>query len=134
MKIKGIDHIGVAVKDLEATIQFYEQVLGLEVTEKMDHGQGRNRGAFVRVGQVDFELIENKDPQSAIGRHIEKRGEGIQHIAFEVDRLEEAMADMKEKGIPFIDETPRPGARDSRIVFMHPKQTYGVLMELVERK
>jgi methylmalonyl-CoA/ethylmalonyl-CoA epimerase len=133
MKIKGIDHVGVAVKDLEAAIQFYQETLGLEVTENIDHGQGSNRGAFIRVGQVDFELLENRDPQSAIARHIEKRGEGIQHIAFEVDHLEEAMAAMKEKGIPFIDEKPRPGARDSRIVFMHPKHTHGVLMELVER-
>jgi len=129
--MKRIDHIGVAVKDLDATLKFYQETLGLEVTERMDHGN--NRGAFVKVGQVEFEFLENKDPQSAIARHIEKRGEGIQHIAFEVDRIEEAVEGLKKKGIPFIDEKPRPGARGSRIVFMHPKSTYGILMELVQR-
>ena len=133
MKIKSIDHVGVAVKDLEATLMFYKETLGLEVTERIDQGEGHNRGAFVRVGQVDFELLENKDPKSAIARHIEKRGEGIQHIALEVSHIDETIAEVKKKGVHFVDEKPRPGARGSRIAFMHPKQTYGILMELVER-
>jgi methylmalonyl-CoA/ethylmalonyl-CoA epimerase len=129
--IEKIDHIGVAVKDLDAVVKFYEETLGLKVTEKMDHGV--NRGAFIQIGEVDVEFLENKDPSSAIARHIEKKGEGIQHIAFKVDQIEKAMEDLKKKGIPFIDEKPRPGARGSRIAFMHPKSTYGVLLELVER-
>ena len=129
--IEKIDHVGIAVKDLDATLKFYEQTLGLKVGEKMDHGD--SQGAFVKVGDTEFELLANKDPKSAIARHIEKKGEGIQHIAFKVDQIEKAMEDLKKKGIPFIDEKPRPGARGSRIVFMHPKSTYGVLLELVER-
>jgi len=126
-----IDHIGIAVKDLEATRKFYEKTLGLPVGEAVEHGS--MRGVFIQVAGVDFELLENKDPQSAIARHIEKKGEGFQHIAFQVDRIEEAMEDLKKKGVVFLDEEPRSGARGSRIVFMHPKSTYGVLMELVER-
>lgn len=129
--IESIDHLGIAVKDLEDTINFYERALGLQVTEKMDHGV--SRGAFVKVGEFDIELLENKDPKSAIARHIEKRGEGIHHIAFKVTRIEEAIEAVKNKGISVI-EGPRPGARGSRIAFMHPKNTYGVLMELVERQ
>ena len=129
--MEKIDHIGVAVKDLDATLKFYEEILGLPVTERMDHGI--SRGAFVFVGGVVFEFLENRDPNSAIARHIEKRGEGLQHIAFEVPNIQEAIAEMKKKGIPFIDDKPRPGARGSRIVFLHPKSTYGILMELVER-
>lgn len=129
--MERIDHIGVAVKDLDATLKFYEEVLGLPVTQRMDHGI--SRGAFVAIGGVEFEFLENKDPNSAIARHIEKRGEGFQHIAFKVPNIQEAIEELKKKGIPFIDEKPRPGARGSRIVFMHPKSTYGVLMELVER-
>ena len=129
--VERIDHIGVAVKDLDAVVNFYEQALGLKVTEKMDHGD--SRGAFIKIGEVDVEFLENKDPKSAIARHIEKRGEGIHHIALEVKRIEEKMEDLRKKGIPFVDEKPRPGARGSRICFMHPKSTYGVLLELVER-
>ncbi len=129
--IEKVDHIGIAVKDLDATLKFYEQTLGLKVTEKMEHGA--NRGAFVEVGDTEFELLANEDPNSAIARHIEKKGEGIQHIAFKVGQIEKAMEDLKKQGIPFIDEKPRPGARGSRIAFMHPKSTYGVLLELVER-
>lgn len=97
----------------------------------MDHGT--SRGAFVKIGGVEFELLENKDPNSAVARHIEKRGEGIQHIAFKVNHIEEAIEALKKRGISFIDEKPRPGARRSRVAFMHPRSTYGVLMELVER-
>jgi len=129
--IEKIDHIGVAVEDLDAVVNFYEQALGLKVTEKMDHGV--SRGAFIKIGEVDVEFLENKDPNSAIARHIEKRGEGIHHIALQVKRIEERMEELRKKGIPFVDEKPRPGARGSRISFMHPKSTYGVLLELVER-
>jgi methylmalonyl-CoA/ethylmalonyl-CoA epimerase len=129
--MEKIDHIGVAVKDLDATLKFYEEILGLPVTGRMDHGI--SRGAFVPVGGVEFEFLENKDPNSAIARHIEKRGEGLQHIAFKVPNIQQAIEEMKKKGIPFIDDKPKPGARGSRIVFLHPKSTYGILMELVER-
>ena len=129
--IEKIDHIGIAVKDAEAAAHFYEHILGIPVTERIE--RGTSRGAFVKVGGVDFELLENKDPNSAIARHIGKRGEGVQHIALKVENIEAAMEALKKKGMVFI-EGPRPGARGSIIAFLHPKSTYGVLMELVERK
>lgn len=94
--IEKIDHIGVAVKDLDAVIKFYEQTLGLKVTEKMD--RGLSRGAFIKIGEVDVELLENKDPNSAIARHIEKRGEGIHHIGLQVKRIEEGWKNWERKG------------------------------------
>ncbi len=129
--MEKVDHIGIAVKDLQATLSFYEQVLGLQVEQKWE--RGTSLGAFVKLGEVEIELLENKDPNSAIARHINKRGEGFQHIAFKVNNIKKAMETLKEAGIPFI-EGPRPGARGSQVAFMHPKNTYGVLMELVERQ
>lgn len=128
--IEGIDHIGVAVKDLDATVKFYRDILGVHVGEIFTHGA--MRGAFVEIGGVEFELLEDKTPDSALAKHIEKRGEGIQHVAFKVGHIDQEMETMKAKGLAFIDQKPRPGARGSRIAFMHPKNTYGILMELVE--
>ncbi|MCX5909597.1 MAG: methylmalonyl-CoA epimerase [Deltaproteobacteria bacterium] len=128
--IEKIDHIGVAVKNLEANVKFYRETLGVPVGEIFTHGA--MRGAFVNIGGVEFELLENNEPNSAIAKHIEKKGEGIQHVAFQVDHIEKEMETLKGKGLAFIDEKPRSGARDARIAFMHPKNTYGILMELVE--
>ena len=129
--IEKIDHIGIAVKNVEDAAHFYEHILGIPVMGRIE--KGTSRGAFVKIGGVDFELLENKDPKSAIARHIEKRGEGFQHIALKVENIEAAMEALKKKGMVFI-EGPRPGARGSIIAFLHPKNTYGLLMELVERK
>jgi methylmalonyl-CoA/ethylmalonyl-CoA epimerase len=128
--IEKIDHIGVAVKDLEATAKFYRETLGLHVGEIFSHGE--MRGVFVDIGGVEFELLANANPESAIAKHIEKKGEGIQHVAFQVDQIEKEMERLKGKGISFIDQKPRSGARDSQIAFMHPKTTHGILMELVQ--
>lgn len=128
--IQKIDHIGVAVKNLEEAAKFYRDVLGLHVGEIFTHGE--MRGTFVDIGGVEFELLSNDNPESAIAKHIEKRGEGIQHVAFQVDEIEKEMERLKGKGIAFIDAKPRPGARGSQIAFMHPKNTFGILMELVQ--
>ena len=128
--IEKIDHIGVAVKDLEAIVKFYRETLGVRVGEIFTHGE--MRGVFVDIGGVEFELLANANPESAIAKHIEKKGEGIQHVAFQVDQIEKEIENLKGKGISFIDQKPRPGARESRIAFMHPKSTYGILMELVQ--
>jgi len=130
--IEKIEHIGVAVKNLDKTLALYTDVLGLEVTGRIEHGA--LRGAFVRVGDVKIELLGSSDPDNPISRHIEKRGEGIHHIAFKVPDVSEEMKAMKGKGIQFIDAEPRPGAHDSMIAFLHPKSTDGVLMELVQTK
>jgi methylmalonyl-CoA/ethylmalonyl-CoA epimerase len=128
--IEKIDHIGVAVKDLEANAKFYRETLGVPVGEIFTHGE--MRGVFVNIGGVEFELLANDNPESAIAKHIEKKGEGIQHVAFQVSQIEKKIETLKGKGIAFLDQKPRPGARGSMIAFMHPKSTQGILMELVE--
>ena len=128
--IQKIDHIGVAVKNLEEAAKFYRETLGVHVGEIFTHGE--MRGAFVDIGGVEFELLANDNPESAIAKHIEKKGEGIQHVAFQVDQIEKEMETLKGKGISFIDQKPRPGARGAQIAFMHPKSTYSILMELVQ--
>ncbi len=129
-----VDHIGIAVSDLEESIKFYEDVLGLKLhgTEVVEEQQVKV--AFLPVGDTEVELLAATTPDSPIAKFIEKKGQGIQHIAFRVDDIEAALAEMKAKGIRLIDEEPRYGAGGARIAFLHPKATNGVLIELCERK
>lgn len=131
--IKKIDHIGIAVKDLNKAIEFYESVLGLKVhgTEVVE--EQKVRVAFLPTGDSEVELLESTSPDGPIARHLEKNGEGIQHIAFRVDNLEEKLAGLKAGGVRLIDEKPRYGAGGARIAFLHPKSTFGTLIELCER-
>ncbi|RKD33874.1 methylmalonyl-CoA epimerase [Thermohalobacter berrensis] len=132
--VKKVDHIGVAVKSLDETLKFYKDVLGmkLEGTEVVE--DQKVKVAFLPIGDTEIELLESTDKEGPIARYIEKRGEGIQHIAFRVDDIEKAIEEMKEKGIRMIDEKPRYGAGGAKIAFLHPKSTHGVLVELCERK
>jgi methylmalonyl-CoA/ethylmalonyl-CoA epimerase len=130
MKIKRIAHLGVAVNDLDAALKFFTQGLPLEVTHTEDY-QGMKIG-FLPVGDSSIELLQDASGSSAIRKFLDKNGEGIHHIAFEVDDIHEAVAELKERGIKLIDETPRPGAHGMSIAFMHPKATHGILMELVQ--
>jgi len=130
MKIKRIAHLGVAVNDLDAAIKFFTKGLPLQVTHTEDY-QGMKIG-FVPVGDSSIELLQDVSGSSAIRKYLDKNGEGIHHIAFEVDDIHEAVAELKERGIKLIDETPRPGAHGMSIAFMHPKGTHGILMELVQ--
>ncbi len=130
MKIKRIAHLGVAVNDLDAAIKFFTQGLPLQVTHTEDY-QGMKIG-FVPVGDSSIELLQDVSGSSAIRKYLDKNGEGIHHIAFEVDDIHQAVAELKERGIKLIDETPRPGAHGMSIAFMHPKATHGILMELVQ--
>ncbi|MBW2305358.1 MAG: methylmalonyl-CoA epimerase [Deltaproteobacteria bacterium] len=130
--IEKIDHLGIAVKNVEKTLTLYGNVLGLEVGDRFEHGG--MRGAFIRVGEVEIELLESGDPDNPIARHIEKRGEGFHHIAFKVTDVKEEMKSLREKGIELVDAEPRPGAHGSMIAFLHPKATGGVLMELVQKQ
>ncbi|HSF30072.1 MAG TPA: methylmalonyl-CoA epimerase [Candidatus Tectomicrobia bacterium] len=128
--LQQIDHIGIAVKNLDETLAFYRQVMGLEVSStEVFNGM---KIAFLRVGDSELELLEDLTPDGAIARHVAKRGEGIQHVAYRVDHLERALQEMRAKGIELIDEQPRPGARNARVAFLHPKSTKGVLIEFVE--
>ena len=128
--IHKIAHIGVAVKNLEEVEKLYSQVLGLPIVGREAHPD--NRVSFIPLGDTAIELLQSVKPDGAIARHIEKRGEGIHHIALEVDNIEKALEELKGKGLVLIDQKPRKGAHNSRIAFLHPKNTYGVLLELVE--
>ena len=128
--ILKIAHIGVAVKNVDEAEKLYSEILGLPVTGRALYPD--NKVAFVPVGDTAVELLESVKPDGAIARHIEKRGEGIHHIAFQVDNIDKALEEMKAKGVTLIDQKPRSGAHNSRIAFLHPKNTYGVLVELVE--
>jgi len=132
--IKKVDHIGIAVKDLNEALKFYQGLLGLKVTETEVVEEQKVRVAFLPTGDSEVELLESTDPEGPIARYIEKNGEGIQHIAFRVDNLDEKLAELKEKGVRLIDEKPRRGAGGARIAFLHPKSTFGTLVELCERK
>jgi methylmalonyl-CoA/ethylmalonyl-CoA epimerase len=128
--LQQIDHIGIAVRDLDETIAFYRDVMGLEVSStEIFNGM---KIAFLRIADSELELLEDMTPDGAIARHIAKRGEGLQHVAYRVSNIEQALAEMRAKGITLIDAQPRPGARNTRVAFLHPKSTKGVLIEFVE--
>jgi len=134
MKVLKVDHIGIAVKNLEESLKFYTEVLGLknEGIEVVEEQQVKV--AFLPCGDSELELLESTTPDGPIAKFIEKNREGIQHIALRVDNIEEALAYLKEKGVRLIDEKPRYGAGGARIAFLHPKATNGVLLELSERE
>jgi methylmalonyl-CoA/ethylmalonyl-CoA epimerase len=128
--LQRIDHIGIAVENLDETVAFYREVMGLEVSStEVFNGM---KIAFLRVGDSELELLEDLTPDGVIARHVAKRGEGIQHVAYRVDDIDQALQDMRAKGIELIDGWPRPGARNARVAFLHPKSTKGVLIEFVE--
>ena len=133
MKTLKVDHIGIAVNNLEETLKFYTEILGLECQGTEVVEEQKVRVAFLPVGDTEVELLESTDPEGTIARFIEKNGEGVQHIAFRVSNIEEAIAHMQEKGLKMIDESPRYGAGGARIAFVHPKGTGRVLVELCQR-
>lgn len=130
MNIKRIAHLGVAVHDLDKALELFTGGLKLNVTHKEDY-QGMRIG-FIPVGDSSVELLEDVSGSSAIKKFLEKNGEGIHHIAFEVDDIHQAVKELKDGGFRLIDETPREGAHGMTIAFMHPKATHGILMELVQ--
>jgi len=130
--IKKIDHIALAVRNVEKSAEFYEKILGLklggiEEVEGMDVKVG-----FIPIGDTRIELVQPLDPKSGLAKFIETRGEGIHHICYEVDDIQEALKTYKRKGVKMIDETPRKGAHNSLVGFIHPKSTGGVLTELTQ--
>lgn len=132
--IKKVDHVGVAVNNLEEALKFYTDMLGLTLEGVEVVEDQKVKVAFLPVGDSEIELLESTDPEGPIAKYIEKKGEGIQHIAFRVDDIEKALEEMKRKGVRLIDEKPRYGAGGAKIAFLHPKSTHGVLVELSERK
>lgn len=134
MNITHIEHIGIAVKKLDESIPFYEKVLGLTCYAIEEVKDQRVKTAFFKLGQTKIELLESTDPEGPIGKFIEKKGEGIHHIAFAVKGIEEALVETEANGIQLIDKVPRKGAEGLEIAFLHPKSTLGVLTELCEEK
>jgi methylmalonyl-CoA/ethylmalonyl-CoA epimerase len=134
MKPSHIEHIGIAVKDLEVAIKYYETVFGLECYAVEEVKEQKVKTAFFMIGQTKIELLESTDPEGPIGKFIEKKGEGIHHLAFAVTNLENALAETEANGVQLIDKSPRKGAEGLDIAFLHPKSTFGVLTELCENK
>lgn len=133
MDILKIDHLGIAVNSIHEGKKFWSDVLGLafEGTETVEAQKVTT--AFFPVSESEVELLESTSPDGPVAKYIEKRGPGIQHVAFRVKNIEAALDELKEKGIKLIDEKPRNGAGGARIAFLHPKATGGVLVELCER-
>lgn len=132
MKPTHIEHIGIAVKDLEVAIKYYEDILGLDCYAIEDVKDQKVRTAFFKLGQTKIELLESTAPDGPVGKYIEKRGEGVHHIAFAVKGIEQCLENVQEKGVKLIDAVPRKGAEGLDIAFLHPKSTFGVLTELCE--
>ncbi len=134
-KVLHIDHIGIAVKDLAATKDFYTKMLGVSSTQPDETVEEQKvKVSFFKMGDAELEFLESTAPDGPIGKFIEKNGEGIQHIALMVDDIRAALADLKAAGVRLIDETPRYGAGGKEIAFLHPKATGGVLLELCAPK
>jgi len=132
--VTKVDHIGVAVENLEESVKFYEEILGLKLHGIETVEEQKVKVAFLPIGDTEIELLEATTPDSPIAKFIEKKGQGVQHVAFRVDDIEKALEEMRRLGIKLIDEKPRYGAGGARIAFLHPKSTNGLLVELCERK
>jgi methylmalonyl-CoA/ethylmalonyl-CoA epimerase len=134
MKLSHIEHIGIAVNDLNEAIPYYENILGLKCYSIEEVKDQKVKTAFFKIGQTKLELLESTSPEGPIAKFIEKRGQGIHHIAFAVDDIDNAISEAEEKGIRLIDQQPRKGAEGLDIAFLHPKSTFGVLTEFCEDK
>src|SRR5659263_120237 len=134
MNLKNIDHIGIAVSNLQESLSFWETSLGIELHGIEEVAEQKVKTAFLPIDDTEIELLEPTSPDSSVAKFIEKHGEGLHHIAIRVDDIDAALTELKDKGIKLIDETPRDGAGGARIAFVHPRSTHGVLLELCERK
>ena len=134
MNLTHIEHLGIAVKSLEEAIPYYENVLGLKCYAIEEVADQKVKTAFFKIGQTKLELLEPTSPESTIAAFIEKRGEGIHHLAFATDDVAACLAEAEEKGVRLIDKAPRPGAEQMMIAFVHPKSTKVVLTEFCMKK
>ncbi len=134
MKPSHIEHIGIAVKNLAEAARFYEEILGIKCYNVEEVPDQKVRTAFFMVGETKIELLEPTDNDGPVGKFIEKRGEGVHHIAFAVKNLAQQLISAENAGVALIDKSPRMGAEGLSIAFLHPKSTSGVLIELCEKK
>ena len=132
MEISHIEHLGIAVKSIEESLPYYEKVLGLKCYSIEEVADQKVKTAFFKIGQTKIELLEPTSEESAVAKFIEKKGEGIHHIAFSVNSVQEALNEVAEKGVQLIDKAPRNGAEGLNIAFLHPKSTCSVLTEFCE--
>jgi methylmalonyl-CoA/ethylmalonyl-CoA epimerase len=132
--VKKIDHIGIAVHSIEKAVPFYTDILNLTLLGIEEVESEKVKIAFLKIGESKLELLEPLSKEGAIANFLEKRGEGIHHIALAVDSIQERIDEIKEKGIRMINDTPKPGAGGAMVAFMHPKSTGGVLFEYCEKK
>ncbi len=130
MKIKRISHIGIGVSEADKAKSLFQEMLGLPVTGMEMVGEVKT--VFMPVGETNLEFVQSTESDGVIKKFIEKRGEGIHHLAFEVEDIDQALEELKTKGVQLIDQKPRPGAHQTRVAFLHPKGTHGILVELVE--
>ena len=129
MNISHIEHIGIAVENLDEAIAYYEKVLGLSCYAVEEVADQKVKTAFFKVGQTKIELLESTDPEGPIGKFLAKKGPGVHHLAFAVDAVDKSLAEAQEKGIQLIDNHSRKGAEGLNIGFLHPRSTLGVLTE-----
>jgi len=134
MKPTAVDHIGIAVKSIEEALTFWEKTLGIACAGVEEVSEQKVKTAFLPLGDTEIELLEPTAEDSPVAKFIEKKGEGIHHLAIRVENLEEALETMKARGMRLIDEKPRYGAGGAKIAFVHPKTAGGVLLELSERE
>ncbi len=132
MELSHIEHIGIAVNNLEEAIAYYEDKLGLNCYAIEEVPDQKVKTAFFKVGQTKIELLESTDPEGPIGKFLEKKGQGVHHIAFAVNDIKNSLQEVKDKGVRLIDHEPRKGAEGLDIAFLHPKSTFGVLTEFCE--
>lgn len=130
--IKKLDHIGIAVKDLNNSIKLYKDILKLNIENEEEVKSEGIKVTFIPVGEIKIELLYPTEPNSTISKFLEKRGQGVHHLSYEVENIEECIKELKEKGIRLINEVPKIGAEGAKIVFLHPSSTEGVLIELKE--
>ncbi|MDM8542645.1 methylmalonyl-CoA epimerase [Desulfococcaceae bacterium HSG7] len=133
MKILKIDHLGIAVNSIDEGKTFWSDILGLDFAGSETVTEQKVTTGFFPVGASEVELLESAAPDGPIAKYLEKKGPGIQHVAFRVENIEDALAELKDKGVKLIDQKPRIGAGGAKIAFLHPKATGGVLVELCER-
>jgi methylmalonyl-CoA/ethylmalonyl-CoA epimerase len=132
IEAKALNHVGIAVRSIEEHRPFYENTLGAKFEGIEDVADQKVKVGFFLVGDVRLELLEPTSPDSPIANFLEKRGEGLHHLAYTVSSIEQRLTELKAQGVRLIDETPRPGAHHTRIAFLHPKASCGVLTELCE--
>ncbi len=133
MKPTHIEHIGIAVANLEESIRYWEDVMGLKCYAIEEVADQKVRTAFFQIGDTKIELLESTDPEGPIGKFIEKKGPGVHHIAFAVEDTNQALADAEAKGVQLIDKASRKGAESLNIGFLHPKSTQGILTEFCSK-